>query len=67
VWYGMCACKHVCMSVRTKESEYQAAVLAIGAETWTLQANNVRYLTIFHYYCVKYLISRNIFHSIVSD
>jgi len=64
VWYGVCACKHLCMRVRTKESEYQAGVLAIGAETWTLEANNV---TIFHYYCVRYLISRNIFHSIVSD
>jgi len=30
------------MRVRTKEREYQAAVLAIGAEKWTLEANNVR-------------------------
>jgi len=34
------------------------------------EVNNVRYLTVFHYYCVRIilgiLISRNIFHSIVS-
>jgi len=52
----VCVCKHVCMHVRTKESEYQVAVLTVllyGAETWTLEANNVRYLTVFHYYYIQ--------------
>jgi len=53
MWYGVCACKHVCMYVRTKESEYQTAVLAIGAETWTLEADNVGYLTTF---CVRIIL-----------
>jgi len=56
----VCVCKHVCVCVRTKESEYQAAVLTVllcGAETWTLEVNNVRYLAVFHYYCAVIILS----------
>ena len=48
----------VCLSLRTKRMVYQATVLAVllyGAETWTLEADNVRCLTVFHI-CVRTIL-----------
>ena len=44
--------------ISAKRMVYQATVLAVlsyGAETWTLEADNVRYLTVFHI-CVRTIL-----------
>ena len=49
---------NVCLSLSTKRMAYQATVLAVllyGTETWTLEADNVRCLTVFHI-CVRTIL-----------
>jgi len=62
-------CVHacVCMHVRTKEGEYQVAVLTVllhGDETWILEANNVR---CFHHYYARIIRNRCLRNSLLSS
>jgi len=44
-------CVRACMCGYVLKESAVLAVLLHRAKTWTLEANDVRYLTVFHHYC----------------